>query len=69
VPAVVERVPQILESVAEAADTDTGARGAVGKAVRTDIGPEEPVEAAELTHTCHRTVRSHQAADHTSYTA
>jgi hypothetical protein len=69
VPAAVERVLGALGSVAEVADTDTGTRGAVGKAARTDIGPEEPVEEAELTHTYHRTGRSHQVADHTSCTA
>ena len=68
-PAAVEQVLVAPELAAEVADTDTGTRGAVGKVVRTDIGPEEPVEEAELTHTCHRTGRNHQAADHMSCTA
>jgi len=50
----VEKVLGALELAVEAASTDTGA--------------EEPVEEAELTHTCHRTGRNHQAADHMSCT-
>jgi len=54
-PAVVEKVLGALELAAEAASIDTGAEGPVGE--------------VELTHTCRRTGRSLQVADHTSCTA
>ena len=67
--AVVERVLGTLELVGQVADTDTGTEGLVGKAAGTDIGPRGLVGEVGLIHTCRRTGRSHQVADHKICTA
>jgi len=67
--AAVERVPGVLDSAGEVADTDTETEGLVGKAAGTDIEPEGLVREVGLIHTCHRTGRSHQVADHKICTA
>jgi hypothetical protein len=67
--AAVERVQGVLDSAGEVADTDTQTEGPVGKAAGTDIGPEELVREIGLIHTCHRTGRNRQVADHKICTA
>lgn len=68
-PAVVERVLGILGLAEEVAGIDTGLGELVGEVARTDTGSEELVGEAGLTHTCHRTARSHQVVDHKTCTA
>jgi len=67
--AAVEWVPGVLDSAGEVADTDTGTEGLVGKAAGTDVGPEGLVGEVGLIHTCRRTGRNHQVADHKICTA